>query len=55
MADVDEGGQSKVDPKVAFATERSIPILIRKADWGGIEEQLAEGKTFVASHRSRDG
>ncbi len=31
---VDMGGQSKVDPKVAFATERSIPILIREVDWG---------------------
>ena len=39
---------AKVDPKDAFAAERSIPKLVRKADWDDIEDSLSVGRCFAA-------
>ena len=45
---VDSSVLAKVDPKDAFAAERTIPKLVRKADWDDIEDSLSLGRCFAA-------
>ncbi len=39
---------AKVDPKDAFAAERTIPKLVPKADWDDLEDSLSLGRCFAA-------